>query len=376
MSISITVIAANELMENRWAKELGNTLSALLDVRVQPKSAGMELGQVVFIDGGMPGLDGVLESVDRRGRALFLLVEDPSGIPPALSDGRVDDVLVHPFRPLEALSKIQRFQQIMMWDEVSKLNESFHDLLGRLQEDLRLAERLQKAKSPVRFPELKGFRTSTRYMVGMKSGGDHFDLAESKDSSQLAMILSDSSSYGLSSSVLSVLMRVAVKLSTEESRSSHETVRRIHEELLLTLGEKDQLSLFYGVLSRKDYRLRYLNLGSSRAFYAPPGADFQDLPSHGGSISRSSGAIPQGEGVIALEPEGRLILLSDGFLNAIGDAEAVRKLLNSTRRAESADLVNELVFRVKSRFAEPDDLPEQDCTVAVLDVDSRVIRLA
>ena len=78
----------------------------------------------------------------------------------------------------------------------------------------------------------------------MKAGGDHFDLAESKDGQQLSLLLSDSSSYGLSSAVLSTVMRVMVRLSSEESRSAVETVGRIQEEFKATLTEKDGFRFF------------------------------------------------------------------------------------------------------------------------------------
>ena len=44
------------------------------------------------------------------------------------------------------------------------------------------------------------------------------------------------------------------------------------------------------------------------------------------------------------------------------------------RKKEAADLLNEFVFQVKSKFTEPDDLPSQDCTGTVFDIDSKIIR--
>jgi hypothetical protein len=68
--------------------------------------------------------------------------------------------------------------------------------------------------------------------------------------------------------------------------------------------------------------------------------------------------------------------VSDGFVETVGGAEQARALLDRFRDREPADCLNELVFEVKKRFAEPDDMPEQDCTAVILDVDSKVIRLA
>jgi serine phosphatase RsbU (regulator of sigma subunit) len=248
--------------------------------------------------------------------------------------------------------------------------------LEKLHQDLGLAERLQKSKLPLRFPEMKGMRVSSRYMAGMRSGGDYFDLAESQDKGQVSWVLTDSSSYGLSSAVLSVLMRVMMKLSAQEVRSSSEVLRKIRDELLLPLSEKDRLSIFYGTLSRKDYKLRFSNLGQISVFYAPPGKSFQHFPSQGAPLSKNEHEIPAQEMEIALEPGGRLALISDGFPEILGSAENVQRILNQFREKEPKDCLNELVYGIKAGFAEPDDLPAQDCTAVIVDIDARVLRLS
>lgn len=255
MDLKATVIANDRERESRLTRELEAVCNTLDGFRVKVSTDPEQPGEIVFVDGGMRGVDDAIDSIDRRGRALFLIVSENELTPRALLESRVDDVLVHPFRPLEVQSKLLHYQQILMWDEVSRLNASFTEVIQELHEDLKLAERLQKSRLPQRFPELKGMKVASRYAAGARSGGDHFDLAESQDGNVLSMVLTDSSSYGLSSAVLGALIRVANRLSAEQVRSSVDTVRKIREELVATLKEKDRLSLFYGVLSRKDYRL-------------------------------------------------------------------------------------------------------------------------
>src|SRR4051812_44873866 len=271
MRLKATLIARDGEIEALWLAQLTEACRALPGEGPSLSAASGAVGEIVFIDAGVRGLDSRLADIDRRGRALFLIVGEADGAPTPLLDGRVDDVLIHPFRPLEVQSKLRHYQQILMWDEVSRLNASVSEVIAELHDDLKLAERLQKGRLPQRFPDVRGFKITSRYAAGTRSGGDHFDLAESRDGQTLSMVLSDSSSYGLSSAVLGALMRVANKLSADASRSSVETVKRIREEVLATLKEKDKLSLFYGVLSRKDYRLRYMNLGTSFVFYARAG---------------------------------------------------------------------------------------------------------
>jgi hypothetical protein len=374
MALQLQVIAENRSAHATWIAELKKALKDVPDLEFS--EYGSDDSQVVFIDGKMKDLDGTLKSIHRGGKALFLLVKDGASVPEALESGLVDDVLVHPFRELEVVGKLRQYQQVLMWEEVSRMNTSFSDLIQQLHEDLKLAERLQKAKLPLRFPDIKGFDVTSRYLAGLKSGGDHFDLAESQDGQRLSVILTDSSSYGLCSGVLAALMRVTMRLSVDETRSCLSTVRQIHGELLTTLAEKDQLSLFYGVISRKDLKLRYLSLGSCSAFLARKGSKFQELPGQGTALSKFSGLTAKQDGEIPLQPQDRLIVVSDGFIEVSGGPEKACALFDRFRDRETKDVLNELVFSIKSKFKDPEDMPEQDCTAVIFDVDSNVIRLA
>lgn len=386
MKLSLTVVAKDEVTEEVWARELRPAISQIAKAEVLSKTASKgSLGQLILVDGTeegetvSPELKRRIDGLDRNGRAVFLIVRDGLKKCEALETGLVDDILTYPFRLLEVLSRFRHFQQILMWDEVKRLNSSFSQIISEIRDDLSLAERMQKAKLPIRFPDVKGFKITHRTLIGWRSG-DYADLAESRDGSQLSLFFSDASTSRLSSAVLNVLMRVAVKLSSDEARSTLETVRRIHEELLLTLGEKDKLALFYGAISRKDYRLRYVNFGTTAAFRAPKGAPFEALPAHGDVITSASGFPPGGGGIVQaevdLEPQDRLVFLSDGFVEIVGGASQTAKLLNQFREKEPTDLLNELVYRVKSSLTAEEELPPQDCTAVIFDVADRLIRLA
>jgi hypothetical protein len=379
MRLQISVLAQDLPRENFWMSELRAALHGVHDVELSAVSSGIVPGTVVFIDGAsdaaLAQLPSRLSTFDRKGRAVCLIISEKSPIPRALLDGEVDDVLVHPFRNIEVMAKLYLFQRILQWNEVGQVSAGFTDLMTHLREDLELATRLQKHRHPRRFPDVRGVQVASRYLAGLKPGGDHFDLAESRDGTNLSLLLSDSSSHGLSSAVLSALMTVALKLSADEVRSTRETVRRIFSEVLVALSERDHLSLFYGIINRKDWRLRFLNIGHSRIFHAARDGLFRDLGSQGEAITRSRMLGEPEEQEIQLEPSDRLVLLSDGFVEAAGGPEEARLLLDRFRGKESLDALNEFTFQVKSRLSTPDDLPAQDCTAIVLDVDAKVLRL-
>src|SRR4051812_41405665 len=118
MNLNLTVLAQDAKSEFGWMRELQDALAGLSEVKLAFSTDRRNPGDITFIDARLSDLDEVLAGLDREGRAVFLVVEEGAPVPEALSDGRVDDVLVHPFRSLEALGKLRHYQQILMWDEV------------------------------------------------------------------------------------------------------------------------------------------------------------------------------------------------------------------------------------------------------------------
>lgn len=380
MALRLSVLAKDVKTESRWMDELRGQLRLVSDIELGAVSGGVAPGELILVDGSDPeeisDLLARFPAEVRRQKAFCLMVPEGATVPPELLDGQVDDVLIYPFRNPELLVRIHQLGRALQWKGLESVSRVLGETVEQLREDLALATRLQKSSTPTRFQDVRGFRFASRYLAGLRAGGDYFDLAEAGDSRQLSLLLSDASSHGLSSAVLGALMKVALKLSADDVRSVGETVRRIFNEVLVALSERDHLSLFYGVLSRRDLKLRYLNLGNSRAFHAPEGQPFRELARQGEPITRAKLLGQPVEGELQLHSNDRLVLLSDGFVDAAGGPEGALALLNQFRSKEALDAVNEFTFRVKQKFSSPEDLPAQDCSILVADVDVQTLRLA
>ena len=387
--LRLTIHAGTPAREEWWARKMLKALAGL-DENAGEKycleSGGApdaEPGQVVFVEAAMKNLEKTLGVFKQDGRVIVLLSRDNKCATRAFRQPLADDVLVAPLRPLELVTKLKLYARLLAWSELKDLNASFAGILARFREDLALTERLQIGRLPVRFEKIPGFRVTSRYLAGVRPGGDYFDLAESRHGSQLSIVATDASTYGMSSAVLSALVSVSLKLTADEVRSCVDTVRSIHREMIATLGEKDRLALFYATVSRKDYKMRYLNLGSFGVFHAPAGSGFRRLQPQGGPLARvsSMGLAQVKEVEVALNPDDRIVLLSDGYVEAIAgpgiEQEAsVLDLLNRFREKDPKELTNELTFLVKKTLLPEDELPNQDCTALIFDGESKIIRLA
>jgi len=373
IGISVTVFSKAA----GWPENLATLLNSIEGVNASVSTNEGSLGNIVFFDESYSGVEKIIEKVDRNARAVFIVTASDTTIPEVLSKDLVDDVLVLPIRPVEVVGKLKFFQQVMMWSEVSDLNTSFRGIIEQLKDDLELATRLQKARMPNRFAGLKGVGVQSKYMAGVRTGGDYFDLVPSADQSQLSMILSDSSSYGLSSSVLTVIIKIAMNIASERGIDTEAMVKNIINEVALTLGEKDKLSLFFGVLNRARLELSYINFGHQSLFYIPKDGSIATLDCQGAAISQGSDFknLPK-PALLGCMPDDRLLVVSDGVVEELGDNNKIINIAEKFRNAPGSDLVNELVFQIKNKVSQrKKTFPAQDCSVSVLEIPTNVVKL-
>lgn len=400
-ALSATILARDATTERKLRQQLLTEATPWADLQVELFSETQTYGQWVLVDEGLPRLAERLKEVGGRspegGRLVTLVLREGADVPRAILEGWVGDALVFPFRGAEVFTRVRLFRDLQLWDEVYRMNQSVSDLAERIRDDVAQAERIQLKKLPERFSDLRGLQVASRYLAGLRSGGDHLDLAESRDQTQLMAVLSDSSSYGMSSAVLGAMGRLAARASLESPRACSEAIETLATEIRGILKPQDRWSIFVAHFNRRDFVLRYLNYGTSRAFYS--GAKdpvFLPLTVHGDAwgakdyaqVEASAvGGMPQTPAnplirtlppasEMRLAPGGRLTVMSEGFLEALGGEAEALDLLAQMRGQAAREVTNELVFRVKKDFPEADDLPARDCSVAVVDLDPRALRLA
>ncbi len=281
------------------------------------------------------------------------------------SQGLIDDVLLLPLRPLELLSKIKHAAYLEKISELPLVNASLKNVVEKLEEDMKTARSIQKTLIPEKFPRVPGLNVLHKYLSGLKSGGEYLDFFEFNDHTHVGMLMSDSSGYGLSSTFLSVLLKLALKLSKDEACSPKVTVSRIFDELVITMKPSELLSIFYGVLNRKTLELSYTGRGTIKVFHQ----NEEKLLPH--EPIKKEESLNVEDHFLRLSPGDRLVICSDGFLEKFS---SVPQVLAQYKDADLVALMNEFTYRIKKELS-PDDMPEQDCSVLLLDVEKRAMRL-
>lgn len=319
-------------------------------------------------------------------RAIYTVLIDNEehlgeSVPSFLCDGLADDLVLTPLRPLELLGKLKHFEFRARVDEVVAVNANLKNLIEKFEEDLRTARAIQRSLIPDKFAPVSGLKVSHKYLSGLKSGGDYLDFFEFEDKTHVGVLMSDSTGYGLSSAFMSVILKLAVKFSKDDFRSPTSTISKIFDELELTMKPKENLSIFYGIINRKTFDFTFASSGSIRFVHQMSAGDNDPKYSE---KNLSTAALTKGRAPdlkdqrITLQPSDRLVIFSDGFSEVFQDegSKGIERVITKSYGADPVALINDFTFRVKSRFESEDDMPTQDCSVMVIDVEKRLMRLA
>lgn len=295
-------------------------------------------------------------------------------VPELLAHGIVDDLLLTPIRPLELLSKLKHAAHLEKVKDLVSANSDIKTLIEKFEEDIRAARGIQRALIPEKFAPVHGFRVAHKYLSGFKSGGDYLDFFEFEDKTHIGILMSDSTGYGMSSAFMSVILKLALKLSKDEAKSPAATLAKVFEELQLTMKPNENLSVFYGVLNRKTFELTYASGGTVKFVRQADGV-FEELTAEAGPLVKGQ-AYRLTDKKMLLEPGDRLVVMSDGFSEKFEGTQDFQKGLTKAFGDEAIGLINELSFRVKRELEDEDDMPKQDCSVMIIDVEKRAMRLA
>lgn len=329
--------------------------------------------KVLWVDGTFTGWHQVLQSIDRQGKQVILILDEEAELPNPQELDLVDDLVVRPFRLPELISKVKS-----SWTRqtVTELKREVATTYEQFTQAAEILERHIQAKSPKRFEGLRGLNIVSRHLTGLKPGGDYFDVYESDQKDFVNFLLCDSSSYGLSSALLGMLLSSSAKLASDAKMSPSHWIQVMVGELKEQLGQKEHLNLFFGRLNRRDFTLQYQLWGSIEVVLMGEGGEIQTLEKTGGRITGMGLPAEVQEKTVRLNPKDRIILMSDGFVKGVGGEFQLHQLFKKKRQQDPFQVVQELTYQIKSRLVPGETFPGEDCSAIVIDVESKILRLA
>src|SRR5215208_1668581 len=183
----------------------------------------------------------------------------------------------------------------------------------RVEQEFRVAQRIQRASLPEKVPELEGWQISPYYQPAREVGGDFYDFIELGDG-RLGLVVGDATGHGVPAAlVMSTTcgMLRAVALSVG---SPGEVLARVNEALSARIPPSMFVTCFYAILEPKSGRLLYANAGHDLP-YLRRGSDAEELMARGMPLGLMPGMSYEEKKTI-LEAGEAALFYSDGLVEA------------------------------------------------------------
>jgi predicted ester cyclase len=187
-----------------------------------------------------------------------------------------------------------------------------------VEQELRVARRIQQASLPKVVPELKGWQISPFYQPAREVGGDFYDFHLLPEG-RLGVVVGDATGKGVPAAlVMSTtcgMLQAVSQASDSSSSSPGEVLKRVNEALTVRIPSNMFVTCFYAVLDSKSASLRYANAGHDLPYLHRGRGEAEELRARGMPL----GLMPQmgyEEKEIELDVGEGVFFYSDGLVEA------------------------------------------------------------
>src|SRR5215208_3203877 len=184
----------------------------------------------------------------------------------------------------------------------------------RIEQELRVARRIQQATLPKEVPKLEGWEINPFYQPAREVGGDFYDFFE-LDDGRLGIVVGDATSKGVPAALVMASARSMLHAVAQTSNSPGEVLRRANEPLVTDMPTNMFVTCFYSILDPKSGSLSYANAGHDLPYVRRGGGDAEELRARGMPLGLMP-AMNYEEKEIVLQAGEAALFYSDGLVEA------------------------------------------------------------
>jgi serine phosphatase RsbU (regulator of sigma subunit)/predicted ester cyclase len=233
----------------------------------------------------------------------------------------------------------------------------------RVEEELRVARRIQQASLPKEVPNLEEWQIAPYYQPAREVGGDFYDfhlLPEGK----LGLAVGDATGKGVPAALVMSTTCGMLRLAAQSYSSPGEILQRVNEALVPNVPPNMFVTCFYAIVDPKSASLSYANAGHNLPCCSHDDQGATELEARGMPL----GLMPQmsyEEKESVLVPGESVLFYTDGLIEAhnpkgeMFGTPRLRGLLSESygvRRGLSVTLMEELVRFTGERWEQEDDI--------------------
>jgi hypothetical protein len=188
----------------------------------------------------------------------------------------------------------------------------------RVKAEIDAANRIQAALLPVENPQFEGASFASHYRAATEIGGDYFDFLMQPDG-EIGIAFGDVSGHGLTSGIVMAMAKSALLVQVGYDASPKAVMNVLNDIVMKTAPRRILMTFFFGLLDPRTQTLRFSSAGHHDPYvFRVATGRIEPLSSWGFPLGVKRRE-PFREHTVTFEPGDRLILYSDGLIEAIDD---------------------------------------------------------
>jgi serine phosphatase RsbU (regulator of sigma subunit)/predicted ester cyclase len=183
----------------------------------------------------------------------------------------------------------------------------------RVEQDLRVARRIQQASLPKEVPKLEGWQIAPHYQPAREVGGDFYDF-HLLPGGRLGLVVGDATGKGIPAALVMSTTCGMLRLAAQGSSSPGQMLRGVNEVLFPNIPSNMFVTCFYAILDPHSGRLSYANAGHDLPYLHRNG-EAEELRARGMPLGLMPGMSYEENETILYSGEAALFY-SDGLVEA------------------------------------------------------------
>jgi serine phosphatase RsbU (regulator of sigma subunit) len=185
----------------------------------------------------------------------------------------------------------------------------------RVEQELKVARRIQHALLPKEVPELEGWQIDPFYQPAREVGGDFYDFLELEDG-RLGVVVGDATGHGIPAALVMATTRSMLRaVAQDPNYSPGEVLRRANDPLVIDIPSNMFVTCFYAILDPTSGSLTYANAGHDLPYLRRRDGECEELRARGMPLGLMPGmSYEQKE--IELDAGEAALFYSDGLVEA------------------------------------------------------------
>jgi len=183
----------------------------------------------------------------------------------------------------------------------------------RVEQDLRVARRIQQASLPKQVPTLAGWQIAPYYQPAREVGGDFYDFHLLPEG-RLGLAVGDATGKGVPAALVMSTTCGMLRLAAQSHTSPAEMLQGVNEVLFPNIPPNMFVTCFYAILDPESASLSYANAGHDLPYLYRNG-DAEELRATGMPLGLMPG-MGYEENEIVLQKGDSALLYTDGLVEA------------------------------------------------------------